>query len=562
MMICTCEVSDTKKLWETYREAMSEDFLHQKRQQLENPRLPYDDDVFNKALIAIEDMTYSMSGHPVAHYGLPTPQRSDEALRTELIRETTYNMEELQTYVNENEPKLLEDQRTAYEAIINSVTNSSGTFFFLDAPGGTGKTFVLNLALATVRRQKKIALAVASSGIAATLLTGGRTAHSTFKLPLDLNSIQTPTCNVSRESGPGQLMQRCSLIIWDECTMSHKKAFEAVDRSLKDLRHNDKNFGGVTVIVAGDFRQTLPVVPRGTKADELQACLKASYLWTQTKRLQLKTNMRARIFGYQQSGEFANNLQLLGDGKVTHAPDGKISLDPIANSVMSAADLKEKVFANLEVNYKNLAWLAERAILAPRNADVDELNHQLIQQLPGTAKTYKSVDTVVNDDDTVLFPTEFLNSLNPPGTPPHILSLKEGTPIMLLRNLDPPKLCNGTRLAVKQMLRNIIEATILTGAYKGENVFIPRIPVKPTELVVEMKRLQFPIKISFAMTINKSQGQSLKAVGIDLSNDCFSHGQLYVGCSRVGTKTNLFVMAPNNRTINVVYPESLQQRIL
>ena len=128
---------------------------------------------------------------------------------------------------------------------------------------------------------------------------------------------------------------------------------------------------------------------------------------------------------------------------------------------------------------------------------------------------------------------------------------------MLLRNLDPPRLCNGTRLAVKQLLPHVIEATIMTGVGKGEDVFIPKIPIIPSDLPFEFKRLQFPVKLSFAMTINKAQGQSLKYAGLNLMSPCFSHGQLYVGCSRVGSPQQIFIHVPEGKTTNVVYPEVL-----
>ncbi|GFV41447.1 ATP-dependent DNA helicase [Trichonephila clavipes] len=111
--------------------------------------------------------------------------------------------------------------------------------------------------------------------------------------------------------------------------------------------------------------------------------------------------------------------------------------------------------------------------------------------------------------------------------PPHVLTLKIGVPVILLRNINPPRLCDGTRLSVKKMMNNVIEATILTGKFKGEDVLLPRIPMIPTDMPFEFKRLQFPVRLAFAMTINKAQGQSLQVCGLNLENPCFSHGQLY-----------------------------------
>jgi len=161
---------------------------------------------------------------------------------------------------------------------------------FIDAPGVTGKTFLLNLILAKIHISGT-AIALSSSGIAATLLHGGRTAHSTFKLPLNLKHTESPVCNIARGSGLALLLQCCQFIVWDECTMSHKGALEAVDCTLHDLRHADRLIGSITLLLSGDFRQTLPVIPRGTPADELKACLKSSYPWQHIKMLHLQTNM-------------------------------------------------------------------------------------------------------------------------------------------------------------------------------------------------------------------------------------------------------------------------------
>ena len=231
------------------------------------------------------------------------------------------------------------------------------------------------------------------------------------------------------------------------------------------------------------------------------------------------------------------------------------------NLVTSKNELIEKVFPNILNNYKNNKWLSERAILVPKNIDVHEINNIVLTKIRDQAVlTYESVDTVLEPNEAVNYPSELLNSLDLSGFPPHVLQLKIGVSIILLRNIKPPKLCYGTRLAVKKKktMENVIEATTLTGPFVGEAVLIPRIPMIPTDLPFQFKRLQFPIGLAFAITINKAQGQSLEKCDIDLNTDCFPHGQLYVACSRVGKPDNRFICSDNRTAKNVVYSQVLR----
>jgi ATP-dependent DNA helicase PIF1 len=206
------------------------------------------------------------------------------------------------------------------------------------------------------------------------------------------------------------------------------------------------------------------VIPRSTPADELNACLKASHLWQHVKKMSLKTNMRVHLSGDASAGDFSERLLTLGDGKapVDPATDQIQFPSNFCYIVKSVEELKEKVFSNIQLHFRNPKWLCERAILAPKNDSVNKINLQIQAQLPGEPRIYKSIDTVLDPAQAVYYPTEFLNTLEPVGLPPHNLVLKVGAPIMLLRNLDPPKLCNGTRLQVKNVFPHILEATILT----------------------------------------------------------------------------------------------------
>lgn len=171
---------------------------------------------------------------------------------------------------------------------------------------------------------------------------------------------------------------------------------------------------------------------------------------------------------------------------------------------------------------------------------------------------YRSRNKTENDEDTFQFPVEFLESIEDGGLPPHELRLKVGVPIILLRNLQPPDLCNGTRLIITRLNKFNIECSILTGVGLGKKVYIPQIPLSYNEGPVSFTRHQFPVKLCFSITINKSQGQSFEKVGVDLREQCFSHGQLYVSFSRVTAKNGLYVYNGEEKkklVQNIVYEE-------
>ncbi|GFS85076.1 ATP-dependent DNA helicase [Trichonephila clavipes] len=281
------------------------------------------------------------------------------------------SLNELEARLQQDMQNLSQDMQNLYVSMPNRIASCTRA-----RGGSTG-----------IKCKRSIAIAIASSGIAATLIDGG---------------------------------------------------IEALNRTLRDIRGCNQIIGGLTVLLSSDFRQTLPVVLRRTRADITKVGVDCS------------------------------------------------------------------------------SWLKERAILTPINNSANNINNFLLSKLTTKHVKYDSVDSVMEAEEAVHYPVEFLNTLNPPGILPYILNLKIRALIMLLRNSNPPKLCKGTKLLMKNLHKNVIEATILTGKYEGEIVSIPRIPLIPLSYHFEFKRIQYPVPVCYAVTINKAQGQILKMAGIDL----------------------------------------------
>ncbi|XP_009761464.1 uncharacterized protein LOC107792386 [Nicotiana tabacum] len=182
-------------------------------------------------------------------------------------------------------------QLKPYNIITKRVFSNKAGTFFIDGPGGTGKIFLYHALLATVRSKGYIALATTTSGVAASILPGGRTAHSHFKIPI--NTDDNVSYNISKQSSLAYLIQDAKLIIWDEVSMAKKRMIELLDLLLKDLMDSTILFGGKVVVLGGDFMQTLSVVRNGKKDDFINESLLDSHIWEELEWVQLFENMRA-----------------------------------------------------------------------------------------------------------------------------------------------------------------------------------------------------------------------------------------------------------------------------
>ncbi|XP_048545308.1 ATP-dependent DNA helicase PIF1-like isoform X2 [Triticum urartu] len=353
-ILAFCEVTNVRALWNNHFEAMSDDF---RRENIS-------DEAIEKLVLGdIRYLLYSM-GKDIKTFDLPDLLDADDLdsleareLSEEMSIEVAKEDLELQATLNN-------EQQLAFDEIMDHVLNQKGKVFFIDGPGGTGKTCLYKALLAKVRSMGLIAIAIATSGIAASIMPGGRTAHSRFKIPINVQ--EDTVCNFSKQSGTAELLRRASLIIWDEVAMTKRQAVEALDRSLQDITGCRSQFGGKVIVFGGDFRQVLPVVRRGTRAQIVNAILRKSYLWEDIRQIKLWRNMRA-----QTDPWFSDFLLRVGNGveesigeDYVHLPEEMVV--GYTHSETSVSKLLNEVFPSLDKNGRLPSYISSRAILSTK----------------------------------------------------------------------------------------------------------------------------------------------------------------------------------------------------
>ncbi|KAI2502245.1 helicase [Fragilaria crotonensis] len=512
IILFNCDVSDPRSLYDSHWAALSEDYAH-RQPSLSEQHLQ---DLLVRKLDALLGIMHSRSVFEwipslrtllVEEHGSAMDNNSvNHLLELQLSSSNTDIQQQLDRL-----PLLNLEQRAIFDAVLASVNNNAGTenqknVYFVDGPAGSEKAEVMKVA---------------------------------------------------------------KILIIDEITMLKGVGLDVLSQSLCDLlERNDAPFGGLVVVMGGDFRQVLPILRHAGRATTVHSTVLQSKVWqtSSVNVMQLSENMRLRmdLQNTNANPEFQEVLSHFASFLLRIGEDmepSPINLPSYIFQPQDTNELVEHVFDDFSSNEP--AYWSERAILCPKNKDVQRINDMVTSRLPHDEHVFLSIDNIIseepNDPAHTLYPPEFLNSLELSGLPPHCLTLKKGMLVMLLRNLSST-LSNGTRLIVRRISRSVLQCLIPTTA---EIVDIPRIALlsPQDELPFVFKRRQFPVQPAYAMTINKSQGQTLRRVGIFLPQGVFAHGQLYVALSRVRNPHDLFIFTDGHLLHNIVYKEVLISKL-
>ena len=213
-----------------------------------------------------------------------------------------------------------------------------------------------------------------------------RPLHSTFKIPLNVTGVDTPMCAIKRGTALVKVINDCQVIIVDEAPMTHWLAFRLWTATWGTLPVKIAQWAGIPTLFCGDFRQILPVIPRGTRANIVDASLRKSYLWQFITVMRFHTNMRVHLQEWYIEWWFCQcpsfhwwwSLSTYWTSWLHHSPNNHWN----TTTITWRAD-PECVSVCIEINERDSKRLGERAILAPLNSMVNTINNRMVHDFPG-----------------------------------------------------------------------------------------------------------------------------------------------------------------------------------
>jgi len=506
---------------ERFQHIMYDDFLH-------NYNPPNHQAAWNDLLCDFA-RRFESDGKNMKDYGLPEPKHMKTELEIELNKYT--RSEQLAMYnrlcddvPNTNEQKLI------FDDIVDAVKRKLTRIYYIQGQAGSGKSTLAKKIMSFCRSEGKLCAGCASTGLAATIYEGFETAHSLFKFPVveeDEREVDTPIeCQLVNSPNRLEYLNAVDLILWDEFPSCDREVFEAVHRALN-------KFQGKVIVTMGDMRQIAPVVVNGDKFDVINHSIPSSPLWRIFRVMKLTTNMRLLQPGNLMSTSAEDTTarlnqqryaeMILGIGNGRHIPtilhDGYIRDETRGATTIELPGCRRIVDRKDAINFVFPApidpeQISKRAILAGTNEEVDEWNEEVQNLNMHPTIILASHDELAESDDPhnilrSMLTDDVLNSYNKNGVPPHVLKLKVNDTCIVLRNLNKKEgLTNNTRVRVISITTKCIRVQTLLNDKKTFS--IPRIRFKfrlPFGRSFELLRTQFPLRLAYCISINKSQGK-------------------------------------------------------
>ncbi|XP_050535181.1 uncharacterized protein LOC126902195 isoform X3 [Daktulosphaira vitifoliae] len=463
-----CSPNDPPRLYDEFKDNLMEDYFRRRA----------DRDTSEAMCLAAVERHLAASNRTLAGFGLPEPDRALLVPDAAPADNATAAAD-----VAELVGRLNEQQRTIYDRVMRAVGDTRRRLpklFYVSGAGGCGKTFLYNCLISAIRSRGGTVISVAYTGIAASLIQGGQTVHSTFGVRVAPHDQEDPSY-LAMQSRKAQALRAASLIVWDEASMSPTSQLRVADRLLRDVMNvPDTPFGGKPVLFAGDFRQTLPIVKRGSRAQIVSATIRHGVYWVSMEKYSLERNMRA-----DGDRPFADWLLQLGAGSLNNGleyvtiPAGAVS--------ESFASLLDFVYPRA-MSLDNVRDYAKHIVLCVTNDECKNINDQVLRsRVTGSQRVYTATDTVVADDDdeAANFPVEFLNTLEADNLPPYRLTLKVGAIVMLLKNLDTTRrLCNGTRLNLNELTQITRRTLVTQRTFRQNNINVCAIDMKFIAIII------------------------------------------------------------------------------
>ena len=470
---------------------------------------------------------FESDGKNMKDYGLPEP----ESMKTELeIERNKYDQnEQLEIYnkLCQETPNTTEQQQI-FDEIMHAIERRLSKIYYIQGQAGSGKSTLAKKIISYCRSQAKLCAGCASTGLAATLYEGFETAHSLFKFPViedDEREVDSPIeCNLSKSPNRLEYLRQVDVILWDEFPSCDREVFEAAHRALN-------RFEGKVIITMGDMRQIAPVVVNGDKLDVIFHSIPSSPLWEQFTIKTLSINMRLQqnqASANEEDYSDSNNQRLYAEmilkiGNGTYIPEvmleGYVSNSAQGVTTIELPDCRRIINRDDAINYAfpppfNPEHFSKRAILAGTNEDVDAWNEEVQNLNLFPLISLASHDELAESDDPHnilrnMLTDDVLNNYNKNGVPPHVLRLKVNDTCIVLRNLNKKEgLTNNTKVRVIAITTKCIR--IQTLAENRKAFSIPRIRFKfrlPFGRSFELVRTQFPLRLAYSLSINKSQGK-------------------------------------------------------